>query len=697
MRRILTVALAGLLVASVGITAPVHAAPGKARTVELTPQQFFTQMPVSPRLFVGYRGTEQFIPKSVANKKDKNGCNLRQRMIIQLADKKPKVGKKCKMTGGRWLVDGGTRTVTKPADLVISPIMSFKDAWGSGAYAWTPAQRLAWATNATTPRGGTRSKAVTLQQTTQALFSKSTLSELRNYLTEIKWNSAKRDFIQYLADQCGPLDIMCFARVSAIAQAMLGNESYFELDDQLSRNRATETCRLLSQYAANVRAWGLAISPEEHAAMGGDLADQCNYIVNVRFTELFPVYDINPVTSPTAVPSTSDVSGNQTSAGITNAPFSGYAAPVTAPVSASQFGLIAPVDWGTPGVPTGYLRLWDSTVSWRDIEVSKGTYDWSKLDATVGMASSIGASIMYVLGNTPSWANGGRGPNVPPTNLADAANFISAVCNRYTGSIRSYQVWNEGNLTTFWTGSQDQLGELTALVNGAVKGCFPSAQVIAASTGTRASGPFATNFPQYLDALASRGWPVDGYSVHTYPAANGGPSERVNELAQFKTMLALKGAPVRPIYDTELNYGLAGLGQDRVAVDPARGAAYLATSFIQSVQYGVESTVWFLWTQSDYDKLGIQLNPGTPTTITAWRTIHSWLVGSRMQRCTVNGSLHACQITSAAGANETLLWTEGDVMTVDVKGLGTSFCSLDGSCGATNGPVVVGISPVRIF
>jgi hypothetical protein len=658
-------------------------------------------LPVTPRLFVGYRGTEQFIPKSVANKKDKNGCNLRQRMIIQLADKKPKVGKKCKMTGGRWLVNGGARTITKPSDLVISPIMSYKDAWGSGAYAWTPAQRLAWATNTTTPKGGTRSKAVTMQQATQTLFSKDALEGVRSDLLSDRFNQIKREIIEDWIRACAPLDIMCFLKVSSRAQMFVGSESLFAAQEENDRFRAQDACRLLGQNAANIRAWGLTVTPDEYVALSA-LMDLCESTSNVRITELFPIYDIIPATTTTPVPSQFisplfAIGGTSAVPSETLNPlFEGYAAPATAPVPASQFGLIAPVDWVTPAVPTGYLRLWDSTVSWRDIEVSKGTYDWTKLDATINRAQSIGANVMYVLGNTPTWANGGQGPNVPPTNLSDAANFVSAVCDRYKGSIRSYQVWNEGNLTTFWTGSQDQLGELTALVNRAVKGCLPSAQVIAASTGTRASGPFATNFPQYLDALASRGWPVDGYSVHTYPAANGGPSQRVDELARFKTMLALKGAPVRPIYDTELNYGLAGLGQDRVALDPARGAAFMATSFIQSVQYGVESTVWFLWTESDYDKLGIQLNPGTPTTITAWRTIHSWLVGSRMQRCATQGTLHACQITSADGSNATLMWSEGDQVSVKITGLGSTVCRLDGSCSTGIGSVNVGVSPIRI-
>ena len=53
------------------------------------------------------------------------------------------------------------------------------------------------------------------------------------------------------------------------------------------------------------------------------------------------------------------------------------------PPRCADVGLTAPVDWVSPQVPTGSLRLWDVGVSWKEIETSKGVYDWSKLNATV--------------------------------------------------------------------------------------------------------------------------------------------------------------------------------------------------------------------------------------------------------------------------------------------------------------------------
>jgi hypothetical protein len=356
------------------------------------------------------------------------------------------------------------------------------------------------------------------------------------------------------------------------------------------------------------------------------------------------------------------------------------------------------VDWGEPGVQAGYLRLWDAGVSWRQMQPDGDKpIDWSKLDATIAMAKRIGAKVMYVLGDTPGWANGGKSGATPPTDVMEASDFIGQICSRYKGDIASYEVWNEGNLTTFWTGSMEQLADLTNMVKTAVSFCGSGAKVYASSTGTRATNAFATNYPAYLKALAKFDWPVDGYTVHSYPSASGGPQQRAEEIAQFKTLLAQNGAPTRDVLDTELNYGLAGLGESHRDIDPATGAAYISQSFIQSVQYGIDTTFWFLWTQGYYDKLGIQLHPGTQQTIDAWNKTRSWLVGRAMSQCATGLEVNACQLVGSP--TMTLIWTDGPTVKVDVSDYGNTVETLDGPTAAVpaNGIISVGIAPVAVY
>jgi hypothetical protein len=678
--------LASASLFSIGVATPARAATTKSYTFK----QLVDTVPVTPPLYVGYRGPTQFIPDTTRLKKDAKGCNLRQRMIISLAQVKPKVGARCRMKGGTWVTALGA-TVKTARGLNIAPIMSYKQAWGQGAYAWTPAQRLAWATNTSTAPTKTRAKGVTPLQITQKLY---TDTELDVLLLATTAASAESDRLRELIAFCNR-DIGCLIYVSSAFQTL----SAFGQSDLQS---GVDACNGVVARLTNIAAWGLSMNPEEFADLTRS-TDPCSSNSLYTVEDFAALNRIAAAVQPAVVPQASSTgsTGSTTAGGLT-LPFTGYAAPVTEPVRASLFGLTAPVDWVSPQVPTGSLRLWDVGVSWKEIETSQGVYDWSKLSATVQRAADLGAGVMYVLGNTPAWANGGKGDSAPPSNIEDAARFLKAICTKFGGAISSYEVWNEGNISRYWSGTQQQLAELTYKANLAIKGCPGSAQVVAASTGVRASGTFATQYTQYLEALKEKNWPVDAFSVHSYPLPNGTPKTRLDLVAQFKTMLAVNGAPAdREILDTELNYGLASSSEGRVPLSDSTTAAYISQSFIQSVQYGIDSTYWYLWTGSDYALLGGQLNPGTPAAKRGWSTTYSWLVGSRMQRCGTagpSGSVQICQLTGADGENYSLLWSTGPAAKVDASGIGSTLCRLDGTCAAIATPASVDVteSPIRI-
>lgn len=60
-------------------------------------------------------------------------------------------------------------------------------------------------------------------------------------------------------------------------------------------------------------------------------------------------------------------------------------------------------------------------------------YDWSLYDRAIRYAGQNGMQVMLTILFTPSWANGGRARNVPPTNYNDLRNFAYAAATRYSG------------------------------------------------------------------------------------------------------------------------------------------------------------------------------------------------------------------------------------------------------------------------
>jgi hypothetical protein len=82
-------------------------------------------------------------------------------------------------------------------------------------------------------------------------------------------------------------------------------------------------------------------------------------------------------------------------------------------------------------------------------------YRFSDLDELVRNAGLRDMTMLLTVWGTPSWANGGRGPNYAPTRMVDLKNFAQALASRYSGrqpglpNVGYFSVWNEPNLSQF--------------------------------------------------------------------------------------------------------------------------------------------------------------------------------------------------------------------------------------------------------
>ena len=82
-------------------------------------------------------------------------------------------------------------------------------------------------------------------------------------------------------------------------------------------------------------------------------------------------------------------------------------------------------------------------------------YQLTDLDSLVRTAPRYDLQVMITISGTPKWANGGKTPNVAPTNLSNLTQFSQMLAARYNGlhagfgSVSRYTVWNEPNLELF--------------------------------------------------------------------------------------------------------------------------------------------------------------------------------------------------------------------------------------------------------
>ena len=359
-----------------------------------------------------------------------------------------------------------------------------------------------------------------------------------------------------------------------------------------------------------------------------------------------------------------------------------------------------------PTIPFGTLRLWDNETTWSSVEKGQNQFDWSNLDTAVATAEKNGVTdILMVLAGTPSWAtddpsSGGAAGVLPgaagmPRELADWDDWVRQVATRYKGRITAYQPWNEANLTTFSTGSAKEMAQLTKRAYDIIKSIDPKATVVAPSTGTRLGGPFKKFYPAYLRELGALGWPVDVWSAHTYPHSLGTPVDRALLVQSYLDVLKAAGAPEKPIWDTENNFGLAGPGPQNPDQDitGTKARDWTARTYLDALRYGISRVYWYAWGPEN-DLVGIQMNSSAPAA-DAYATLEEWIVGATFNGCTTKGTLVTCKFTDKSGPFQIVYTDRGKAVNVK-KGAFSEVCSLTGTCTPINGSTIRVQSPVRM-
>lgn len=157
------------------------------------------------------------------------------------------------------------------------------------------------------------------------------------------------------------------------------------------------------------------------------------------------------------------------------------------------------------------------TLDWRRIETRRGVFDWEREDAALDALRAQGISPILVLWGTPSWANGGRGANIPPRRAADFAAFAQEAATRYSW-VRRWIVWNEPNQRR-WLVPPSPVLYVTRLLNPAgqaIKNVIPSATVAGGATAPR-GGKGGTSPVDFIRGMGRAGARLDAYAHHPHP------------------------------------------------------------------------------------------------------------------------------------------------------------------------------------
>ncbi len=402
-------------------------------------------------------------------------------------------------------------------------------------------------------------------------------------------------------------------------------------------------------------------------------------------------------------------SGNGDASGTSSAAPSSSVVPANA-VQPSLVGMhVEGVEGGAwPSAPFGALRLWDNGTAWSQIELEPGVYKWDNLEGALENAQSKGMKdILMVLGTTPEWnAKTVTKTDYPQPGAASSLKdmkawdtWVTEVATRYKGRITSYQIWNEANLKNFWNGSPEEMAQLTKRAYDIIKKIDPAALVVSASPSLRLTASFEKFFPAYLKALKDLDWPVDVIAIHTYPKADGDPVARGLLIEAAQAALKKAGAPADlPLWDTELNYGLAGPGAlPKEEITGIDAAGWVVRTYIDDLRYGVARSYWYIWTQKPYALLGIQAYPGSDAE-QGFFALENWVVGSVFQGCTDDEGAVVCTF-DRDGQTSVVAWAEKGQVSYTAPAGAQLVCDPLANCTETTPGAKINLTtvPIRIY
>jgi hypothetical protein len=289
----------------------------------------------------------------------------------------------------------------------------------------------------------------------------------------------------------------------------------------------------------------------------------------------------------------------------------------------------APDAPGVPGFSPGAGLLWESDsdlsrdldlmssvgarwlrldFDWASIEDQRGHYDWANLDRVVAAARSRGLQILALPSYSPVWARPvGTTSHYPPADPTAFAAFAGAAAARYAAvGVHAFEIWNEPNLSMFWSPRPDPSAYARLLVAAAaaVHAADPSATVLSGglAPATDAADGSEIRPATFLGALyaAGAGPSFDAVAVHPYsfPALPTDVStaswNTFQALPRLHDLMAAHGDAGKRLWATEVGAptGNAAISvsedlQSRIvtsAVAATRGWSWAGPVFLYSVR-----------------------------------------------------------------------------------------------------------------
>lgn len=243
-----------------------------------------------------------------------------------------------------------------------------------------------------------------------------------------------------------------------------------------------------------------------------------------------------------------------------------------------------------PLVAEGGFEAVRTDLFWNLVEAEPGRYDFSRFDPFLDALQRHRLRPVLILDYGNPHYDGGHSPRTPEARAA-FARFASVAARRYAGRGIVWEIWNEPNLTGYWTPRPDAAAyvALVAETAAALRAADPSGTIAGLSLGgcvwdrDFVREAFAAGLLAHVDAV----------SLHLYPAPDAAGAAAYFE--ELRAQMRAAGRE-RPILCTEMG---------SQTHDEARQWEYLSRMTDGNMHSGLPLTIWYSFRDDEEGHFGM--------------------------------------------------------------------------------------------
>ena len=289
-------------------------------------------------------------------------------------------------------------------------------------------------------------------------------------------------------------------------------------------------------------------------------------------------------------------------------------------------GMVAEDAFGKPGayrrVNLGRLRaagagIVRQTFDWARIERSPGRYDFEFYDRFVHALARRRLRVLPIIFDPPRFRSSApaRGPTrgtYPPARPADMGAFAARLARRYGPGgllwranpelpylpVRSWQIWNEPNLSVYWPTGADPAAYVRLLraTGSALRRVDPDAEIVTAGLPDSARGVPLGNYLRGMYAAGAAD-AFDTLALHTFARDTSGV---VGAIRAARRVAAANGDDPA-VWVTELGWASGGPPSE-FRVSPAEQAALIQETLTSLArrrrELRLRGVIYFNWRDS---------------------------------------------------------------------------------------------------